>query len=770
MTQLAKVEVNKFVGGLITDASPLTYPDNASFVDINMELNSDGSRQRSLGMDYEAGFVEVNTGIGSSSSSSIAYRTYRWENVGGDPLKSVICVQFGNQVKFFDSDNNVLSTSLIGTRTFSGSPINEKYSFTSVDGSLVIASGVSQITIATYDSGVITYKTDTIKVRDFWGVEDKNGGDDLTTGQNVQKRPTSLSQAHLYNLRNQGFAIPHYIDSDESAVKDPVNIWTSPTKFPSNSDTVVAFLYANADDSGDRTVRRFFAKDLLVDPIGNFRAAQGYFIIDLFNRGAGRISADAENRAIYPELVRKVTNLPSDKTSGGVKVISEFAGRVWFGGFSGDVIGGDEKSPNLSSYVTFSQLITDKSLITKCYQDGDPTSDKTPDIIDTDGGYIRISNSYGIKSMIALGNSLFVGGASGWWRIYGGNDSGFSATNYVVDKISDRGVLGPDSVVEVDNTIVYWSDDGIYHIKTNEFGEWVSNNITQTRIQKLYNDISTESKYSVVGVYDGYQKKVRWLYDNSLSSISVQKELVLDLNLSAFYERHISQISGNSPPVVLSGFNTNSFKVNTEEENITVGGVNVTVDASIVTITREYRTNIDSLFEVGYLVVTDISPTIKYTFAAYTDVDFVDWKSYNTVGVDAPATLITGALTGGDAMRFKQVPYLIVHMKRTETGFELDGSDIIPSNQSSCMVQSQWDWTNSANSNKWSTPFQVYRYNRFYMPSGVGDLFDTGYETIVTKNKLRGRGRAFSLKFTSSPKKEMHLYGWSMAVGINNGT
>lgn len=767
MSQRAQVEINKFVGGLITDASPLTFPENTSAVDINMELNSDGSRQRALGIDYENGYSTIDSGMYPSSSNDIAFNVYRWENVNGDPLKSIICVQVGNIVKFFDAGNPTISSGLIGTRTFNTSPLNTKYSFTSVDGNLVVATGINLITTVSYSSNVLSYSTNTIKVRDFWGVEDKDSNYDYTVGQTVQKRPTTLSQKHLYNLRNQSFGIPRYINSNETAVKDPVTVWSG--KYPSNSDTVTSFLYADANDSGDRITRRFFAQDLEKNPLGNFRAANGYFIIDLLNRGESRLQADAQNRDIYPELTLSVTTLPQDKTTGGATVVSEFSGRVWYGGFSGDVIDPDSKSPNLSSYVAFSQLVTDPSVITNCYQDGDPTTDADPDIVDTDGGYIRISNSFGICSMINLGRNLFVGAANGWWRIYGGNDSGFSATNYVVDKITDKGVRGPSSIVEVENSLMYWSDDGIYHIKPDQFGEWVAENLTQSRIQKLYDEISVENKAISFGVYDTYQKKVKWLYNNNISNISQQKELILDIRLNAFYERHIGQINGNSPPIVIGGFNTDPFKVESEVENVTVLNSLVTVSSVGVTQTDNKRSSVNSLFEIGYVVVTELSPKIKYTFCAYTDLDWVDWRSYNGVGVDAPATLVTGQGTAGDSMRYKQIPYLYVHMKRTEDGFELDsGGDFIPTNQSSCLVQSMWDWTNSANSNKWGNPFQAYRYKRVYFPDSLSDPFDTGYEVVVTKNKLRGRGRAISLKFTSSPGKEMHIYGWSLIIVAND--
>lgn len=770
--QKTTAEINKFVGGLFTDASPLTYPENTSRVDINMELNSDGSRQRALGMAYEAGFQTITTTTTSADSLPVAFNSYRWENVGGDPLKVILCIQFGSEVKFFDADEDVVSANLIQTINFSPASITQKFSFAAVDGNLVVADGTNLVSTLVYDAAtnIISRTTDFIRVRDFFGTEDLDGSEDLTNGQGLQRRPTTLTTAHQYNLRNQGYGIPR-INNNNEVLIDPIESYRlaqlavkAVSAFPSNSDNVAEFLYADANDSNDRTSRRYFSIDAVKNPLGTARTAQGYFIIDFLKRGTSRASEDAKNHVNYPELTYTLGSLPQDETPGGATVVGEFAGRVWFGGFSGDVIGGDKKSPKLSSYIAFSQLVNNPTMATLCYQAGDPTSDVEPDIIDTDGGFIRLNNAYGVKSFTNLGTSFMVGASNGVWRVFGGNDSGFSATNYVVSKITDKGVRGTNSVVQVENTLMYWSDDGIYHLKQNEFGDWVAENQTQGRIQRFYDQIPTEDKESVVGVYDSFQRKVRWIYRNRLYDPQQQKELVYDINLNAFYERHISQIVGSQVPIAVGSFNTNSYKVNEVVENVTVGGVLVTVTGSPVTVVTSTRSSITSLFEVGYVAVTRIIPTIQYTFSAYTDADFIDWKAFNGTGVDAPATLVTGTGSGGDNMRYKQVPYLYVHMRRTEDGFE---GDFVPTNQSSCIVQSQWDWTDSINSNKWGPPFQAYRYKRHYFPVDIDDPYDTGYETIVTKNKLRGRGRSISFSFQSEPAKEMHIYGWSLVLTMN---
>jgi hypothetical protein len=129
--------------------------------------------------------------------------------------------------------------------------------------------------------------------------------------------------------------------------------------------------------------------------------------------------------------------------------------------------------------------------------------------------------------------------------------------------------------------------------------------------------------------------------------------------------------------------------------------------------------------------------------------------------------MITGYVSGGDYQRYKQVPYITFHLNRTEDGFELDGEDIVPSNQSSCLVQAQWEWANSVNSGRWGRQFQAYRYKRHYIPVDVNDPYDYGFTTIVTKNKIRGKGKVLSLRIETEAGKDCQLLGWSGMLEVN---
>lgn len=233
------------------------------------------------------------------------------------------------------------------------------------------------------------------------------------------------------------------------------------------------------------------------------------------------------------------------------------------------------------------------------------------------------------------------------------------------------------------------------------------------------------------------------------------KELILDLPLQAFYTSSVEDISiGVKDYVVLPNYTTA-----TEVEDVYVGGDVVKVGTDIVQINAVVVSTRDS--EFSFLVY--LAPG-QFTVARYTDDTFYDWKTSTVNGIDFSSYFVTGYELFKDSIRKKQATYLICFFERTEDGFINDGNSIVATHPSSCLIQSQWNWTNTSASNKWGTQFQAYRYNRNYIPSSVADDYDTGDKVIVTKNKLRGNGRALSLYFQSEAGKDMKIYGWAIPM------
>lgn len=763
--QTAVKEINSFSKGIITEASPLTFPDNASIDEENLQINNDGSRKRRYGMDYEPNYAVVSTS--QPITDDLAFSSYIWKSPGGFSEREFIVTQTGTQISIFDATSRPISGGLIYTTEIGGSRAT-RFSISSVDGILVIASNQANILTYDWNGTSIVPASGRLKLRDFFGVEDIVGGVNLLQGTGVSTRPTALSQNHIYNLRNQTFAYPRYRGDGPDAETPTCPIYSfyqEDAKFPANSDNVIVYLYANANDSDDRNTRRYFQKDNVQNPLGTNRAPTGAFIIDALARGPSRLSEIQRLYNEYPELQYPVTTLPSDTTPDGAKVVSSFAGRMWFGGFSSRIDGGDSQSPRMTSFILFSQLVKNVADIYKCYQEGDPTSSETPDLVDTDGGFIRLDGAYNIQTMVNVGDALMVIAENGVWRITGGSGYGFKATDYLTNKITEHGCTAPDSIIVVDNTVMYWSDDGIYHLAPNQYGDWTSTNLTTNTIQNLFDSIDSITKSKVQGIFDSYQRKARWLYNTSLSSVGDVKELILDVNLGAFYKFSIKQPTGSSYPRPVSMVKVPPFTIGNDAVGvITLAGDSV-ITASSDTVSVITATRTSSTSEIMYLTATPpVAGNTRFTFSYYYNTDFKDWKTYDGVGVDAAGFILTGWTGFGDFQRQKQIPYLTVYSIKTETGFT---EDFVPINSSSVKVQSQWAWTNSAEAGKWNPPFQAYRHNRYWTPSSSGDAFDDGEYVIHTRNKLRGRGNVVSLLFSTEPSYDFHLLGWSYLIGIN---
>lgn len=764
MTKKAvKAEVNTFVKGLITEASPLNFPENASLAEENYELLKTGVRQRRLGMDFEESAIGRVALLEGESLSNAKIKTFVWEDAAGIPGKDILVIQFNNRLHFFDL--NVASISadgFISTITFPYTDLGTQVvSLTSVDGNLVIASGGYFLIYVKYSVDTNSFAAEgySLKVRDLWGVDYEPS--DTTPNY---RPPQSAPPPHFYNLYNQSWGVPRrYEGAADNQFTDPVSYFSSQKlALPANEESVWTAMSVKADANPYEYLRPNAWDELRgATP----EPAKGYFIIDLLKRGQSRTLAVEENSRRYPQMVLSTFSTNADTCAGGPTIVHEFAGRVFYGGFSGEIIDGDSKSPVLSSYLAFSKLVDNSVDLGKCYQEGDPTSREGSDIVDTDGGLIRISGMNSLLALENIGSTLVAIASNGVWAISGGSDYGFSATNYKVAKLSDFGGVSRDNVVKVGNTVLYWGQNSIYNVGQSNTGELVVSSITDDTIQTFYSEISSDEKANSVGIYDDITKTVRWLYyaEQVIGSEKGAKELILDTRIPSFYVYRIPNI----PSTFLKGFFTvPTYRLSEGSVSVISGTELVLSSTDQVVIPEMLRTPTPS--SVRYLVMTkNVDPETFFTFSYYKDGEFRDWKSENGVGIDAKAFVITGAITANDSSVDKQVPYVTVHMYRTENGVD---ENLVPINQSGCFMSALWEWSNSPTSNKWSPPQQVYRYRRGYLANDVSDSYDSGFELVTTKNKLRGIGRSVSLKFESEPYKDCRIVGWNLNINGNATT
>lgn len=758
--QATKAEVNSFVQGLITEASPLNFPGNATSDEQNFVLNRDGTRNRRLGMDLEPNYTLTDINSVISDVQNTPPVPYKWQNVAGDGETNFLIVQMKDKLYVYNLANQSLSsTGLVDTIDLAphSFPVSVQYSFSSVDGRLIVAAGHSTVAIISYKSGVFSVETKSLLVRDVWGVQVSS---ELAYETDDQYRG-GLPADHQYNLYNQSWGIPR--SNASNVLTDPVSVYYSGlTKYPSNSEAVWGGLDFQAVVGGTPFERMY--PNLYTDTFGaQVKAAKGYFIIDALNRGASRAAAVVANKAKHPQMVMSSFTTNADSTPGGARVICEFSGRVFFAGFSGDTTDGDSRSPTLSNHILFSQLVKNSGDVVKCYQEGDPTSRDGNEVVDTDGGYIRLAGADNIVGMANLGSHLIVFATNGVWTVSGGSDYGFTATNYKVERITAFGALSRSSIVEDGGTALYWSMDGIYSVSRDQFGAFGVKNLTATTIQTLYESIPTNSRERAIGVFDSIGKKIRWLYYTGTPFTADYEayELVLDTVLSAFYKFRIFNTVDNSV-IVAAPFSATPFTSELVPNQVVVGTTSVLAGVDDVVIEVVSRSS--SLLSTRYLCIVLVNSIPKITFSYYNNSRFIDWEAVDNVGMDAYGFFTTGAITAGESSATKQVPYLTLFFKRTEYGVD---QDFIPLNPSGCLVRTQWDFSNSVNSNKWSSSFQGYRYKLPYLVNDAADIYDTGFELISTRNKIRGRGKAFAFHMETEASKDCQIIGWNIALNGN---
>lgn len=745
-----------FVKGLLTEASYLTYPENASFDELNTVLSRKGNRARRLGIDYADQIVE---GSITPSSTTDARNEYVWKAVANKANLSFFVHQVGTQVFFYDLAISPISSgkllfsinlaSYLRPGASSDSLRDTVTYFASGRGYLFIVNeNIEPLAVSYKELGqVFTVTPLTILVRDYDGLFDGLANDE---------EPSVLTKEHHYNLQNQGWVTT----SQSSTVFSPVTLngYTYGSEFyypdiygyqyqpayQGSTGSNPIFVYQSkigrfpgnnkqwwvARAEADDDTKGVKAGDFLPDVLnklysGNNRSPRGHYILNAFRKDRASVSG--------------VSSIPVEDLETRPNAVAFFSGRAWFAA---------------GATVYYSQIL-DGTSVNKaglCYQEADPTAEDISDLIASDGGVVPIPEADKIERILPLSNGIVVFAQNGVWFISGG-DSAFSATNISVSKISPIGTNSPLSIIETDGTIFWWSEVGINALQqaSGQFGpipnQFGNTNIAEQTIQSFYNEIDTEVFPYVKACYDTRNNVVYWLYrDTDLSKpFTYNRVLLYDLTLQAFYPWKFSSIVDG--PEIVGIFLDIGLLTNSELDILTDVGVSVT-DNDVQVTTEEFTTdirpsNINFVTDVGGL-----------TFSQAENVTFSDWKTFDGQGLPYDSYVATGFELNEDTMRRKQIVYLFAHFRRTEDEFG--------DNPSSCSFQARWDWSNSRNSNKWTTEIEAYRPRKWPDATLADHL--TGFDVVTSKNKVRGSGKSVQFRFgTSDIGKNFDLLGWSVA-------
>jgi|TARA_Y100000310_G_scaffold75259_1_gene71510 hypothetical protein len=782
---------NNFTRGLITEASPLTYPENAASEFQNLDINFGGRVRRRLGLDTEnnGGYFanpneeDIDTGAAISS--------FEWKAVGGQGDRNFQVIQIGYLLYFFDLAQATFSPAVVtassGRIFYHGvtDPALDLSTFkvgtTITKFEMGFASGKGFLFVASPDieTVAIKYTPDSpgtpdfevtqinIEIRDFDGIDE-------SASLAVDERPQTLSKNHLYNLRNQGwpqeFRCARRVDGHKGSVNfDPVEyckvggFYDEPYNmllaYPSNADIIYLGKMTAADDP--ENVASFHPSLMLKQNMGTTQAPRGHFILNAFLRD--RTSAGGA------EVIGMTQEAAIAERSGAVAF---FGGRAWYAGTPNEDIG---------SNVYFSQLLTNIAKAGKCYQEQDPTAENLNSLLDTDGGVIPIPDVGQIIKMVTFADQLLIFASNGVWSIRGGADSGFTPSAFTIDFITNVGPISVSSIVEIDNGISYWADNGIYILaKTDTSINLVPTNITENTIETTYSAIDAVSKKLVRSLYDRDTKKIFWAYNSSpVASTSTtdtqykfDRFLIFNVKIQAFYEYTVASLTGSSgweSPFVCEIVRKASTNIVPSTEGVFHNGEVVTVNVDPVTVTENLlETNTNAALKFLYLQKNPTSTSnYRFFFAEFRDTNFKDWATTAgghheltpNAGGDFESALETGFELLGDVAREKQIKWLMLHFDRTEQNFVVSGDDVDYDFPSSALVRVKFDFTSTATAGRWSDEYEAYRLIRDYWPDGV-EAFDYSFDVISFKQRVRGHGRSVAYRVRSSSGKDLRLLGW----------
>ena len=728
---------NTFVAGLITEAGPLTFPENASKDELNCVLFRQGNRRRRLGIDYEDGYSLSATTLSTATVRDQAIKAGVWTSVAGNGNRNFLIIQSDTTLHYYDLSTTPLSngkktfTTNLSTYAASGATDigSEPVSVTSGKGVLFIASKKIEPFLVEYDvSGdSITETQINIEIRDFEGL------DEFPALENNEE-PATLSTTHEYNLKNQGW------NSPGEGVNSPLtDYFTAKSVYPPNSKQW--WVGKDADDN-------FSATLLAKYDGGNTRAPRGHYLLNPFFKDRSTVSGVAgitvESEANRPEFIQF------------------FAGRVWYFGI---------ESSNINGNLFFSRVLTETDKASQCHQESDPTTEELNELVDDDGGVIVIPEIGTIVGSIVIDRNLIIFASNGIWAVQGASEDGFKATDFQVNKLTSVGCISKGSILEAENVPYWWSETGIYTINTDQVsGRLVAQSLTQNTIETFYQDeIPAVSKGYARSVYDPATKRIYWFYNTVAPSDGEYKgrfnaALIFDTSIGAFYPWKVSDLNTNSPYIV-DVFNTQSvFEVDRTEQLIDSNNdtlINSVGDSVVVDVATISGSN---TFLKWLVMKPDGAGNHNWTFALFNNGDFVDWETDNGVGADYSSYMETGYEVFGDLIKKKTTPYAYFFFDKTETS-TVGGSLL---NGSSCFLRSKWDWTDDADSGKWSIRRQIYRLKREF-DSGIISGIEPGQSIIISREKIKGRGRALQFRFESETGKDFNLHGWQTVVEQQDG-
>lgn len=703
--QAQEIVINNFKRGLITEATALNFPTDAATETWNCTYDTTGKVVRRKGFDYESGYATNNE---TRDDDHLAF--FEWKNVAGQGDLTFYVVQIGRYVVFYEEDSTAaLSAQIKGFevdlntyKAATTNPETARCSFSAINGDLFIVNPHIEPVYVRYNvtGDSITTTQISVDIRDLDGLTSAGVTDveDRSTFTTAGKP----SESHLYNLLNQGW----YETADYDTAGNSAQVatrWYAVGRgdMPSNAD--IWWLCKDSNEVFQAITHADRTKP------GATQAPRGHYILNAFDFDYTTVSS-ADFTAFKVSAATDTTAYAAigtfdTSTDARPSAVATYAQRVWYAGV-------EEQGWNTNFYYT--QLIESEKQYGRCYQTNDPTSEHLSDVLPTDGGVLKIPEVGKVITMRPLGNSLLIFAENGVWAISGGEGAGFKATDFSISKLSEVQSLGAESFITATNAIMWWSIDGIYAAQVQN-DQVTIQNLTEQTIQTFYEAIPSQSRHYAQGFYNPEANTIQWVYRSTSNAdvdtrYNYNRILTFDLTLQAFYPWTIEELA--SAPAYING-----------------------VISTLVGDNQKF------LYFTSKLVS---GTTYSFTWSDETDTTFTDWVTVDSTGIDFSSYFVAGYTLYGGAVRDVQSNYVTFFLE-DETNASLK-------------VRGRFDFSNAADSGKWSLLQQAYK-----------DTNRADFDVHTTRLKLRGEGLALQIYGESETGKPFTLLGWGIS-GTANAT
>lgn len=685
---------NSFVNGVVTEATGLNFPQSAVTESYDCIFDIDGSIYRRTGFDLETNYTTKTI-----NRDNKVIKTYLWQNVAGNGNVTVVVAQIGDTLYFWEADGTGIfstgaQTTTVTLNEVAGAPLPDtvEAQFCDGNGYLIVTHPYCDPIRISYDVDAHTATPTTVDltIRDLEG--------DLSDPYAVDNRPTAtvgtLDVHHLYNLYNQGWT------STTLAAWD-----TAQTTMPSNADQ--PWRFKDASDNLDYTTA-----SLARISAGNTPAPKGHLLLGVATQArSGHIPGATDGGTSFQR--------PS--------ACAFFAGRVWYAGIN---------YQGFNSNIYFTQTLERVSQYGSAYQVNDPTSEELFDLLPTDGGVISIPEAGTVFKMFTIPGGLCVFAANGVWFITGSTGLGFTATDYAVLKIADIPTVSDTSFVNVMGFPAWWNNEGIYIMAGGQNLPQVKS-LTWDTFKTFYDGIPVTSKRYARGFYDKTDGHIRWIY-KSISTTDLNEtyeyDRVLNYNVrtNAFYPWTISESDVKVHSILSTELITHPIDLNLVTENDLT---DLIVDSGGNQVISFSTSGSDDQQFDKFLVSYADGSTDQITFANRTDDTYLDWESYEDIGISYDSYAITGYKLDGQGIRRVQNNWVQV-FSRVDTPVTY-------------RFQALWDFARTGSgTGRWSS-------NQLITHS------DMNYSNASRRLKVRGHGKALQFRLSSIPGEPFDVIGWS---------